>query len=147
MQGSFGFRYPVFDPPSWTPTIHATASPGYNGLMQFVIQIHSGSGPTHWDLMLQDGQALATWQLAAPPPAQAGAAIPARPLAAHRVAYLTYEGPVSNNRGRVDKLDGGDYVTLSRTPGRWEFQLRGAAIAGRFELAAQGEAWLLRRIG
>ncbi len=115
--------------------------------MQFVIQIHSGQGPTHWDLMLQDGEALATWQLAALPPQRAGQALPARALAAHRLAYLTYEGPVNNNRGRVDKLDGGEYITLARTAERWEFQLQGAAIAGRFELVAQNDGWVLRKIG
>jgi hypothetical protein len=64
----------------------------------------------HWDLMLECGAVLRTWRLPAPPEA-------ARVLAAvksfdHRPVYLDYEGPVSGNRGRVTRWDGGSY--------RWE---------------------------
>ena len=51
----------------------------------FVIQIHSGCGPVHYDLMLERGQRLATWQLPKSPaevrPAQS---VPARKLKDHR---------------------------------------------------------------
>src|SRR5262249_39383059 len=61
----------------------------------------------HWDLMLESGNVLRTWRLAAPP--GKGAAIRAWYLAEHRKMYLDYEGPVSGNRGRVSRWDSGVY--------------------------------------
>jgi len=37
------------------------------------------------------------------------------PLADHRLAYLDYEGPVSDNRGFVKRLDVGTYQTIAET--------------------------------
>ena len=118
----------------------------------FVIHIHSGYGPTHHDLMLQEEDALATWQLATSPEGMLpGQTLPARPLPDHRSAYLSYEGPVSGGRGRVDRLDGGQYELISRNPSRWEFRLEGRRLRGRYELnrgddPSQPDQWTLRRI-
>ena len=54
----------------------------------------------HWDLMLDTGETLRTWRLE---PALPGV-IRAEPLGNHRRAYLDYEGPVSGNRGSVQRL-------------------------------------------
>ena len=116
----------------------------------FVIQIHSGYGEKHFDMMLASGEALATWQLAASPAdLPVGAPLPARRLADHRSEYLTYEGPVSRGRGRVDILDSGTFELLKCQPLRWEFRLAGHHIAGRFELVCPGNdevIWTLRRL-
>jgi len=116
---------------------------------RFVIQIHSGYGPTHYDFMIEAGEALATWQLAESPAGlTAGTAMPARRLADHRREYLTYEGPVSRGRGRVDILDAGECEVTAEDPLRWEFRLAGRKLAGLFELTRAEEttdAWTLRR--
>ncbi len=114
--------------------------------MRFVIHMHSGNGPTHWDLMLQDAEALATWQLAQAPALQPGQAMPAKRLADHRTAYLTYEGPVSGDRGEVKRFDEGEYITLARAADRWEVTFEGNMLAGRYELAGRGDEWTLKRL-
>ena len=117
----------------------------------FVVQIHSGYGELHYDLMLECGDALATWQLARSPEGlAAGCDMPAARLDDHRKAYLAYEGPVSRGRGEVRILDRGTYDLLARGDDRWEFDLHGGALRGRFELSRPAGAdapWLLRRLG
>jgi hypothetical protein len=126
------------------------AARSVTALSAFVIQIHSGCGPTHYDLMLESGALLATWQLAASPEGmKAGQEIPARRLKEHRREYLTYEGEVSKGRGRVDRLDGGEFEIESQEESRWVFALHGGRISGEFELRRTGEdldAWVLRRV-
>jgi hypothetical protein len=118
--------------------------------LRFVIHLHRGHGPDHYDLMLAAGGAsLATWRLSASPVGLAGGqCMPAVRLADHRAAYLDYEGPVSRGRGRVDRFDAGTYGLIARTPDRWEVELRGERVRGRFVLrrdAAEGQAWTLSR--
>jgi hypothetical protein len=57
--------------------------------------------------MLETPEALATWALAKPP--DASAAIAAESLPDHRMAYLEYEGPISDGRGSVTRWDRGTY--------------------------------------
>jgi hypothetical protein len=61
----------------------------------------------HWDLMLEAGEVLRTWRLAAPP--RAGESVRAEPSFDHRRLYLDYEGPVSGDRGTVKAWDCGTY--------------------------------------
>jgi len=141
-----------------------TARPGGNIIAmagRFVIHIHQGHGPEHYDLMLSRSgrcdEPLATWSLDAPPAAirpvwglAGGESQAARKLPDHRPAYLTYEGPVSGGRGCVRRLDAGECEVESAEPDRWTFRLRGELISGRYELVrvspGGGEDWLLRRI-
>ena len=76
---------------------------------RFVILEHDHPA-LHWDLMLECGDVLKTWRLAAVP--TSAGAIRAEPVPDHRRLYLDYEGPVSGNRGQVKRWDWGDY--------RWE---------------------------
>ena len=99
--------------------------------------------------MLQVEGALATWQLACCPDESFGREpIIARKLGDHRTAYLTYEGPVSRDRGHVERMDGGAYELISRQPGRWEIILCGRKVRGKFELRQSGDdpaEWRLTR--
>src|SRR5687767_761642 len=88
---------------------------------------------SHWDLMLESGQSLRTWALCELPhewlaaqvytaqlyPACAAASaentVSAEPLGNHRRDYLEYEGPVSDERGQVTRIDAGSYETLSES--------------------------------
>ena len=117
---------------------------------RFVIHAHSGHGPRHYDLMLERGEALATWQLAQDP-VETGGRRPARArrIQDHRLAYLTYEGPVSGGRGRVDRIDAGTCKLLAVAEERWEFDLCGQRLTGRFELRRTGdrrERWVFRAV-
>ena len=74
---------------------------------RFVILEHDF--PTrHWDFMLELGDLLKTWRLAAPP--QVGSAVVAEPSFDHRRIYLDYEGPISGGRGTVTRWDGGTFT-------------------------------------
>lgn len=61
----------------------------------------------HWDLMLESGDVLRTWRLAAAP--APGLCVAAEAIGDHRRAYLDYEGPVSGNRGHVQQWDRGSF--------------------------------------
>jgi len=115
----------------------------------FVILLHAGYGEDHYDLMLSDGRVLATWQLPAnPAELAAGQSASATRLADHRRDYLTYEGPVSGDRGRVSRAAEGSCETVTRQEGCWEFSLAGEGVDGRFELRRVGpgdDQWRLTR--
>ncbi|MBI4575529.1 MAG: hypothetical protein HY722_04615 [Planctomycetes bacterium] len=120
---------------------------------RFVIQEHDHPAEgLHWDLMLERGAELATWRLATPPDSGPLAAIEARPLAAHRAAYLDYEGPVGGGRGSVRIWDRGDYEVERWDATEVAVRLSGQRLralarlaAGRLVLAlallATGCAW------
>ncbi len=114
----------------------------------FVILVHSGCGRAHFDLMIQSGPALATWQCAVSPiDIGPSGQIPATKLADHRLAYLTYEGPVSRNRGQVQRLDSGQCEIVSQDDGRWLVQFKGQLINGSFLLQClDNERWSVRQI-
>ena len=118
---------------------------------EFVIQTHSGFGPTHYDLMLRQADTLVTWQLSQSPQGICeGQTIASKRLADHRLAYLTYEGPVSGARGRVSILDKGTYELKAATDSYWDFRLHGRLLNSRFALRRQGEnadEWEFRRTG
>ena len=114
----------------------------------FVILAHSGHGPTHYDLMLADGDSLATWQLPAPvAELPTGATVRARKLPDHRMAYLTYEGPVSGGRGHVTRLDAGTCERLCAGPDRWLVSLDGLTGRNLLELRRlTGDHWTAKRL-
>ena len=119
----------------------------------FVLLRHQTSEGVHWDLMLDTGPSLATWQLDEDPSAQLGKpdaeGITARPLPEHRRDYLEYEGPVSRNRGDVARADRGTYTSLAKEAAAWTFTLAGQRLSGRFRLSAdQSEAaeWRFQRL-
>jgi hypothetical protein len=98
---------------------------------RFVVLEHHHEG-VHWDFMLESGDGLRTWRIAAAP--AVGAAIAATPLADHRIAYLEYEGEISGGRGLVSRWDRGGF--------QWErdglddvvVRVAGARIRGRVHL-------------
>ena len=113
----------------------------------FVIHEHSGWGQTHYDLMLELGQAMATWQFARSPLEMGAEPLPALRLPDHRLHYLTYQGPVSKGRGQVRRIEEGSYALVSREEGRWLIDVQGRVLSGRIELACQSEGlWLARRV-
>jgi len=116
-------------------------------IKQFVLLHHKLSNSSHWDLMLDVGEALATWQLLDDP--TRFDAVRAKPLGDHRRIYLDYEGPVSGDRGHVTRLDRGEYHNLDRQATRWQFQLAGHLLKGHYELAPEAApqgGWVLRRV-
>ena len=106
----------------------------------FVLLHHILSDSEHWDLMLDLGHVLATWQLHENPalPIRGGAlrGVPARRIADHRRAYLHLEGPVSGDRGHVKRVDRGVYTLLEELPECWIVHLEGELWTGTYRLPA-----------
>lgn len=73
---------------------------------RYVILAHDWPTP-HWDLLLENGDALLAWRLLAEP--APGRTVPAERNADHRKFYLDYEGPVSGDRGTVARWDAGTF--------------------------------------
>jgi hypothetical protein len=71
--------------------------------LRYAVLHHTGVPAPHFDLMFESapGSALATWRSPAWP-----ITVPTRVdrLPDHRPTYLTFEGPVSNNRGQVRRV-------------------------------------------
>jgi hypothetical protein len=108
---------------------------------RFVVLRHdvpSGSGrELHWDFMLEAGDLLLTWKLAAEP-ASDGTSCFAERLPDHRPIYLVYEGEVSGGRGTVSRFDGGDYHPIQQDGETVIVRLSGARLRGTATLARCG---------
>lgn len=112
----------------------------------FVVLFHhypeKHSGKDHFDLMIQDGSELATWRLDQWPPKKQ---LNLTQLPPHRLAYLEYEGPVSNSRGAVERVDSGECHFESQTSDNWQIQLEGHEFDGKLQLrkVEQADHWTL----
>jgi hypothetical protein len=103
--------------------------------------------------MLQHGDVLRTWVLpelpgcwscqgaAAPDelatralPGNESCAIDAEEIQPHRLAYLDLEGPLSDDRGSVTRIDRGRFETLELGELRIRVRLAGQSIRGTLEL-------------
>lgn len=104
---------------------------------RFVILEHTGTPEykpgVHWDLMLEVGDRLRTWELQSLP--VPGANIAALPLADHRLDYLEYEGRVSNNRGTVRQWDRGNYRIVAESQTELVVEITGDKLRGQLTLS------------
>ncbi|UCG31870.1 MAG: hypothetical protein JSU68_09405 [Phycisphaerales bacterium] len=126
----------------------ANQSPGE--VRQFVIQHHQLPDGEHWDLMIEAGDVLWTWQLGRPPQALGRDPVPALRIGDHRKAYLTYEGPISGDRGTVRIAERGTCRVLEETKPLLRLELQGRKVTGRFELRrqdAESDRWVLAPAG
>lgn len=86
-------------------------------------------GPgAHWDLMVEDGPVLVTFQLDGPPWTTALG----RRSFDHRPVYLEYEGPISGDRGVVAIEDRGEVEDREGGPrdARWRAAVQGERLRG-----------------
>lgn len=115
----------------------------------FVIQHHRTRDGEHWDLMLEVGPALKTWQLWRNPATIGEGPIAATRIGDHRKAYLTYEGPIDGDRGAVQIFDRGRFGPIELGTDRAVFSLKGEQIHGQFALTRCGAGsvrWEFARI-
>lgn len=112
---------------------------------QFVILRHTlpagSERADHFDLMLDEGTQLLTWAIPDLPNAERQIA---EELPPHRRDYLTYEGPVSNNRGEVARVVQGTFTWVQRAESEWIANLQSSQIHGELHLVRQaGSRWLV----
>ncbi len=112
--------------------------------MRFVVQEHRKDQDVHWDLMLEKGERLATWQTPAPPEQWSEIPLPCQKLVDHRLKYLTYEGPLSDNRGTVCMVAAGTCLPQLVSENNWQIRLEGDSITGNLGLLKiREEHWQL----
>ena len=116
--------------------------------VRFVVLRHCVSrNDVHFDLMVDSGDAMATWRCPEAPETASGAAMTCEKLADHRRRYLEYEGPLSQNRGDVRRHDGGYCRLLAAGDGVWQIAFRGTRLRGEYELSSLDQDrrfWSLR---
>jgi len=129
-------------------------------MLRFVLLRHecppSYEKPSHWDLMLEQGDSLATWELQKLPASWArlfetelaatSDSVPAIRLPDHRLAYLEFEGPLSGDRGEVHRCDGGAYEILSEQNDTLSVRLSGAILKGEAKLSCSSGHWQLQQL-
>lgn len=115
-------------------------------IRRFVLLRHEGHGAAHFDLMLEEDAALATWQFTTSPALlKKNGTLPCQRLADHRKAYLDYEGSVGGNRGNVTRLDSGACEIISADDERWSVEILGKQVSGRFAFTRRAHGWELSR--
>jgi hypothetical protein len=97
--------------------------------MNFVLHFHETT-ENHYDLMIEQGQELLSWRINDIEHLGDNRGVPCVRITNHRKEYLSYEGPVSGNRGTVRLYDSGLYTVL-----RWELniimlEMKGERISG-----------------
>ncbi len=111
---------------------------------RFVVLTHDHP-VLHWDLMLEQGDSLRTWRLVRP--ADSEGPIEAEQLPDHRLAYLDYEGPVSGDRGTVERWDAGTYEIVESIADCLVVRLTGRRLVGLAALeCVNGTTWKFRRL-
>jgi hypothetical protein len=108
----------------------------WNFAVRFVILRHEtppgAERSSHYDLMFDAGPALRTWAVAAAPDTPGEQ--PAEALADHRREYLTYEGPLSGNRGSVTRWDEGEYELLADDTTAFAAKITGRRLHGEIRI-------------
>jgi len=100
-------------------------------MRRFVVQAHTIENKTHYDLMLEEGETLKTWQMELPPD-QVPQTV--AQIQDHRLIYLEYEGEISNNRGVVKIWDKGLFEIKHSDETIWEIFLKGTILNGNYLL-------------
>ena len=111
----------------------------------FVVQEHATGQGRHWDLMLERAGVLATWQLCCGPWDWGADVSDCRRIFDHRLKYLSYEGALSDDRGRVHIVASGSYEALEIGDECWRVVLRGESLSGYLELRhLSDDQWRLK---
>lgn len=109
---------------------------------RFVILRHTlpadSPRPSHFDLMLEHDGELLTWAVVELPSASAQTA---EELPLHRLDYLTFEGPVSHNRGEVQRVAGGAFDWLEQTENNIQVKLHSPQFTGQLKLHRTSTDW------
>ena len=103
----------------------------------------------HFDFMLEKEESLLSWVLPLWP--LSAEPVDVKRIDDHRKSYLDYEGPVSNDRGEVSRVDAGRYVMVAKTEHESEHELairlEATEQAGEYRLSqSAGQRWIFERL-
>ena len=98
-----------------------------NAMVRYVVLHHRrlSSGNSHFDWMFENGESLLTWATDSLPSRTSASSVPANKLPDHRALYLTYEGPLSDDRGDVSQVEKGYFNAICIQADHYEFELTG----------------------
>lgn len=95
--------------------------------------------------MFETDGALATWRSAVPLSAVTDLPVAITRIGDHRLAYLDYQGAVSDDRGRVEIVDAGVYEPIIVQPDEWRIAVSGRMARGQYHLHVEnGSLWTIR---
>ena len=99
--------------------------------MKFVVQHHT-NGRDHFDLMIEYGESLLTWQVSALNLKLLldGNRVEVKRIHEHRREFLSYEGLISGNRGSVKIFDSGECKSVLFDKDIIELKMRGSIFKG-----------------
>lgn len=106
---------------------------------QFVLLRHTTAKGAHYDFMLKYEGLLATWRLEIFSGEFLNTSCKGVRIFDHPLKFLTYEGPVQNNTGRVERIDSGICTIRSWNENRIVTELKGACFCGVLTLIKQQE--------
>ena len=116
--------------------------------MKFVIH-HHVTVPEHYDLMLEEEDSLLTFRIERGDVGKLATGTPftAERINDHRKHYLSYEGPVSCNRGHVSFFDRGEYEKILSAITSFTIVFSGEKINGsyRFSRLQDEKYWTIQR--
>jgi hypothetical protein len=94
--------------------------------LRYAVLRHTGLEREHFDLLLQltGEEKLLTWRVYEPVE-QWTAKLTSERVADHRAVYMTYEGPISGNRGEVKRVAEGAGHCLDTKAGKLRVNLDG----------------------
>jgi len=114
---------------------------------QFVIQKHSKPNSTHWDLMLRSGNCLKTYRINLEPEKLLHECAEAENISDHDLKFLTYEGPLTNDKGTVEIADQGSYTITNSDETEIKLHFDGKILKGDFSLKhVKTNKWLFESI-
>jgi hypothetical protein len=98
----------------------------------YVILRHEGVAKPHFDLMFQTkvGSKLATWRSETWRPREP---VTVEKIGDHRMAYLTFEGEISGNRGSVKRVEQG-ICDVEKSGNVWNIELTPVPAGEKFSL-------------
>jgi len=111
-------------------------------MSQYVILQHDSPRGLHFDFMLEMDGVLKTWSIPMLP--AVGREICAESLPDHRLAYLDYEGPISDARGSVARWDRGTFEIENQSELELALRLSGEKLTGSLILRqspAEPKSW------
>ncbi|MFM8223159.1 MAG: hypothetical protein ACKOJF_29985 [Planctomycetaceae bacterium] len=106
---------------------------------QFVVLDHDWPEP-HLDLLLENGASLLALRLPKWP--DEGGSVCVRRLFDHRLIYLTYEGPISGNRGTARRLFGGQWQLRAQLAEYWDLEMASSDKVWNIRVIGQAASWL-----
>ena len=113
--------------------------------MKFVIHYHE-TQPDHYDLMIEKGDSLATWQIMSNrlDSFLKGDIIESCRIDDHKKKYLSYEGEISCDRGRVKLYDSGEYSLINWDDNYIELSINGNILNGSLIINTSNDNYTIK---